>query len=612
MTIRHSSIASVLTIVAIAGSAAVAQLVSSEEEQLQTTIGSVFEIQSVGQTGQTSWVLTQNGEFVEANRDSVFRTRFSQPGTFLLAAETEKNGETIRRDFRISALDRKPGDQQNISDGTSIAKFHPTLQSGIVQLSKSLQVLTITPKRKDIKVIAIDTDIQADSNNDGNPQNDDDTKNTLFRSEGTPLHLWIMNGDTRAMRMGVLFLDNTTQFESISITNGTSSLPDSDKYNNPNTIGEAPDGIKIQVLKSDNGEVQFGLQMNSEEKRSTLLLWNFGDGQQSMLDKPIHIFAESGTYDISVEVRDLATGIVNNTIKDTIVVNRMMEETENQPGTTEPSQPKEKKGDSGSIFGLIFKLIITLIISGAVGAGVLFIVGKVKKKGFSLEKSLQKAEEAIVKTPKETVAESAPPMEIREEAEVVPQAPAPEPEPMVMPDWLAQQEHTPVAEPQTETPTPEPVVETALPVETAPEEPAPHVKHDAMEPSTDQLKTDTTQAPDWLQSGIEKAEEVGQDVDTPPPEELQVPNPVGQNTVVDTEKEERLREKKRLKRQRYRENLKNRKDQPAAENVQENTSESPANTPESEDIEPKDMDETVAFIKAEDIEPMDPEEKQGS
>lgn len=639
--------ASVLAMLTIAGSAAIAQLVPSGEETLQTTIGSVFEIQAVGQEGQTSWVLTQNGEFIEANRDAVFRTRFSQPGTFVLAAETVKNGETIQRNFRISVLDRKPGDQVVESHGTSVALFSPNLQNGMIRLSRNMQVLRIMPERKDIKVMAIDTDITTDSNNDGNPQNDDDTKNTLFRSEGSTLNLWIVNGEARAMRMGVLFSDNTTQFESISIVNGANSLPDSNEYNDPDTLEEAPDGMKIQVLKSDNGEVQFGLQMDSIEKNSVLLLWNFGDGQQSMLDKPIHVFAESGNYNVSVDVRELKTGTIKNTVNDTIVINRMMEETEGQPGTIEPSRPTEEKSDGGSIFGLIFKLILTLIISGGVGAAILFVIGKMKKKGYSLEKSLQMAEEVMVKTPKETVAETAPPMEIREEVEVVtpepePQGEAstPEPEPVVMPDWLAPQDNAPVATPQVETvvpeveietappvetapeepvpeavtptPEPEPVVETAPPVETVSEEPAPNVKHDAMEPSTEQLKTDTTKAPDWLQSGIEKAEESGQGVDTPPPEALQVPNPVEQNTVIDKEKEERLREKKRLKRQRYRENLKNRKDQSAPENVQENTSKPPTNTPEPEDIEPEDMDETVAFIKAEDIEPMDPEEKQGS
>jgi PKD repeat protein len=606
MNIRTSSIASILAVVTIAGSGVLAQL-GTGTEVLTVPVGGIFEMQSVGGQGATSWVLTQNGEFIEANRDAVFRTRISQPGSFQLSAETSVNNEAIRKTFILSVLDRKPGYEENTTNSNAIATYIPAMQHGTIPLGRSTDVIKITPERKDVKVIAIDTDTSTDSNNDGNPENDDDTKNTLFRSEGNPLYLWIANSTIPGMRIGVLFDNNETQFENISFRRGG-------EYGEDVALEEAPDGMRIQVLKSDNGEVQFGLQMDSEVKSNVLLLWNFGDGQQSMLDKPIHVFADSGNYDISVEVRNLKTGQVQTTVSDSIVINRMKEDTETGPEVVDPQKPEKKKSDGGSILGLIFKLILTLLISVAVGAAGIFIFSKVKKKGFSLEKSLEKAEGAIVKTPKETVSESAPPMEIHTETiveapvetpvaspapEVVTPAPVveaeivpPAPEPTAAPEWLA-----PKAEPVAET-IPEPVAEA----------PAPNVTHTAMEPAAKKLATDTTQAPGWLQGGIEKAEEVGQTVDAPPPEELQgdVPKeePMTTSTTIssDDDREERQREKKRQKRQRYRENLKNRKENGSA--TPETPSEIPVET-EAPEPEPEDMDEPVAFIKAEDIEPLE-------
>jgi len=613
MNIRTSSIASALAVVTIAGSGVLAQLGTSQQV-LTVPVGGIFEMQGVGGLGKTSWVLTQNGEFIEANRDPVFRTRISQPGSFQLSAETSVNNEAIRKTFTLSVLDRKPGYEENTTNSNAIATYIPAMQNGTIALGRSTDVIKISPERTDIKVIAIDTDTSRDSNNDGNPENDDDTKNTLFRSEGNPLYLWIANSTIPGMRLGVLFDNNETQFENISFRRGG-------EYGEDVALEEAPDGMRIQVLKSDNGEVQFGLQMDSEVKSNVLLLWNFGDGQQSMLDKPIHMFAESGNYDISVEIRDLKTGQVQTTVSDSIVINRMKEETETGPEVVDPKKPEKKKSDGGSILGLIFKLILILLISAAVGAAGIFIFSKVKKKGFSLEKSLEKAEGAIVKTPKETVAESAPPMEIHTEPTVVTPvetpvaSPAPEvvtpapvveaeiippsPEPTTAPEWLA-----PKAEPVAE-PIPEP--EAVAPVvEPVAEAPAPNVTHTAMEPAAEKLATDAAQAPDWLQGGIEKAEEVGQTVDAPPPEELQgdVPKEESMTTTTasDADRKERQREKKRQKRQRYRENVKSRKENGSATPGTPN--EIPVET-EAPEPEPEDMDEPVAFIKAEDIEPLE-------
>ncbi len=577
MNFQRTSIAAAFAIVTIAGTVITGQLIQSQPESISIPVGEIFEMQAVGGNEKISWVLMQNREFIEANRDKVFRTRFSQQGTFTLSAETEQDGQTVRKIFTISVLDRKPGYENEGPSGGGAVLFEPELQDETVGLNGK-EVLKLTPNRPDITVIAVDTDTTVDANNDGNPQNDDDTRQTLFRSESNALHMWIVNGKEVSMRVGVLYESGDIEFEPVQVSKYGAVPNDNDE-----TVNTSSSGRQIRVMKNDNGTVQLGIDLSEEEQSTSLLLWDFGDGYQSMLNKPIHMFAESGKYDISVEVRDLRTGTVQEKIRDSVTVNRLMDDTpgtvnDEDEGSKDTVQDVPKESSGGSLLGLIVKLILTLLISGAIGAGILFAIGKMKKKGFSLEKSLEKAEEVMVKTPKETVQEVAPPMEIINTPATPPAEPVAEPVVDSVPEPIP----TPQPEPEPE-PQPEP--------EASPEPVAPNVPHDAMEPTPEQLETNPNEAPDWLQQGIEKADETEQTTTAPPPESLQTDVEKTQN---DKEREERLREKKRQKRQRYRENVKKRKQEEQSSPV-------------------SDADEPVAFIKAEDIEPMEnSEEKQGS
>jgi hypothetical protein len=559
-------------------------------------------------------------------------------------------------------LPDEPGPQASKPSG--VAAFTPGDRNGEIKLSRNTQMIRVTPVRQDVKVIAIDLNTEVDSNGDGKTQNDDDTRNTLFRSEASPLYVWVADQKSRTMRIGAVFADNNPKFETITVIFEKILNQDRPKRTVPTDEERFDDPGKkeILVLKSDNGDLQFALKMPTEKnEKPKLLLWNFGDGQQSMLDRPIHEYAESGRYDVTVEIRDLRSGEVLDFVEDTIQVNRLRAE------TPTPDEKEESKKSGGSLLGMVFKLIGVLILFIGIGAGIVFVISKIKNKGFSLEKTMKKAEEAMVKTPADPMSDAPPPMEVTaeeisppEEKEVPAPKPEPVPEPAPPPPPPAppNQSSTPVdsgsgqAEPTPEPPappppppapepepapppppppapepTPEPppppAPEPSTPAPTAdatpdwlasptddPGEPAPNVKHSAMEPSAEKLTTDTEQAPSWLQEGIKKADEEGQTPTAPPPAALQPKEPASPppppppsepvsepvTSLDDAERDERMKEKKRKKRQRYRENLKTRKNGNGDENG--------ADVADAA-ITPEDADEPVAFIKAEDIAPLE-------
>ncbi|MAE68229.1 MAG: PKD domain-containing protein [Candidatus Peribacteraceae bacterium] len=662
----RTSITSVFAAVAIGGSLALAQLTGATQEAINVPIGAIFEIQAAMPEGaEASWVLSEENEFIEASRDAVFRTRFSREGDYVLVAQVDEGTKKTQRTFFIEVRQRRAGEQVTKGTTGSAVIFDPAVYKNTIPVSTVKQVVSVTPTREDIQVLAIDLDTTVDSNGDGNKENDEDTRNTLFRSEGNPLHIWFVGGVQRSMRLGALFSNGTTDFNTYSVGKRAPTTQQQVPVRDEEMIDDQGE-MNIMVLKSDNGEVQFSLRLPGTQEKPLLLYWNFGDGSSSMHDQPIHTYAESGRYAVQVEVRDLKSGRVIETVDEKVTVNRLK-------GDTDTKQPvdgkkKEKKKEGGvSILGIVLKLLIGLIGSAIVGALIFFVVAKVKKKGISLEKTMEKAEKAMVKTPEEAVQEdTAPPMEIQAEEISKPPAPPqeeatppppspPEPEPMPepaappppqepeptpepaapappaaeaqTPSWLQEGLSTDAAPtpapaepaPPPPLPEPEPTPEPAPPPPPEPEPvpepapqaavepPAPNVEHTALAPSTEELKADTTNAPDWLQAGIEKAEETGQTAATPvepPIETAAAPTAEAPAEPVtkDADAEEKERERKRKKRQRYRENVKQRKAEERANGDAPDQDISPPPAPTEPEGGP---DDPVAFITAEDIAPME-------
>lgn len=519
---RTALTASLIAMLSVAG---VAQLVPSSQEQIHIPVGAIFEIQAV-QDGpaQYSWTLTQGQQFIEASRTHIFQTRFTQAGTYTLLGQLgdESGNLTYTRTFQLNVQPRKPEDNSaalNPETGVSdLVTFMPALSAGEIRLNAERQVLEVRHARTDISVIAIDLNTEKDANGDGVTANDDDTRDTLFRTNPNPLHLWFASQKNQTLKAGALLSDNTTKFQDFVIRFGNEPLPGN--IQQP-TIPEIPTGDgEIVVLKSDNGTLQFAVRLQSAQNTPMLYQWKFGDGGQSLLDSPIHTYAESGTYEISVGVRDLKTGKTLSTVRDSIVVNRLRENTgtEEDPPAQKPDSPTKPpvSSESSGLLGMILKALLGLLLSGAAGVGIIFVIGKLKKKNFSLEKTMESAE----KTMTGKVASAAPlTMEMPMDDEPLP--PTESSVPDIRPNVI---DSEPIDVPAEYVVPSMPEANTPI-MSTPAEETKIITPHTAMEPSAEQLKADAANAPDWLKAGIETAQVVGQTPTARPPDMLAVDAP---------------------------------------------------------------------------------------
>ena len=518
----NAAVASIIATVTVAASA---QMPTNDgaagTENLEMTVGAIFEIQAVtDMPEQYSWVLTRDQQFVEASRSHVYQTRFTQAGTYVLAAQiTHDDGTAMAaRNFQITVRPRRPEDgvlpETDAINANDIVRFTPAARNGVIALGAERQLLLATPSREDIAVIAVDFDVTQDENGDGNASNDDQTRDTLFRSNTNALYMWFPSARSRNMKAGALLRNNTTSIQDFSLQFGDNPVQNEESSGASDQAASQDAAQTITVLKSDNGTLQFTVRSDTPVDAGTVLYqWNFGDGSQSLLDRPIHTFAEAGTYKVSVSVRDLKTGAENFTISDSIVVNRLMEEASSNSSASEKENPTpQSSGTSVGLLGIVIRGILGLLISAIIGAGAVFVVGKMKKKGLSLQKTMENAEKKIVGKSAQASPEAK-----HLTMEIVDDMPAP-------PSETAQAEAETGAQKEEETPSwmndaaaaPEPAKQ-ATPVSANDETES----HTPMQPSAAQLEADIAKAPSWLKSGIETAAAVGQTPTAPPPPELE-------------------------------------------------------------------------------------------
>lgn len=490
-------------------------------EVIDMTVGAIFEMQAVADTPQQySWVLTKEGQFVEASRSHVYQTRFTQAGTYLLAAQiTDQNGVTsAARNFEITVRPRRPEDailpESDAINANDIVRFTPAARNGVINVGTVSQLLLATPARDDVSVIAMDFDSAQDENGDGNPTNDDQTRDTLFRSNSNPLYVWFPVPRARTIKAGALLQNNTTALQEFTVQFGD-VLPASQISQGQTTSAETQSSVSeessnaIIVLKSDNGTLQFTVRSDKVTPGTAVLYqWNFGDGSQSLLDRPIHTFALAGTYNVGVSIRDLRTGTELDKLADSVVVNRLQEASSSGASSSqEQSSKPASTGKSSGVLGIVIRGILGLLISAAVGAGIVFLIGKLKK-GVSLEKAMENAEKKMVGKSAETATEPAHlTMEIVDDTPAPPTETARPPEPPSAPREEQRDE------------TPSWLSQAGL--VQSPKTPEPTVTHTPMQPSVEQLEADVAQAPSWLRSGIETAAAVGQTPTAPPPPTLE-------------------------------------------------------------------------------------------
>lgn len=446
--------------------------------------GSVFEILAIPDLPdrQVTWSLTKaDGVFVQADRGQLFRERFMEAGSFLLQGEVAAADRTpvTRRTFAIHVVPDTPAPAEN-GAGTLVVTDPPHDANGNVAVNANLQTVLIRANAG-ASQLSMDVNGESDANSDGDPANDNDTRGTFFEADGSPLRLWFTDGRLQRTltARGNSLAGPATQTIRLYID----SVP-APEESPPQESVVSPNGLELVHIESrGNGLYAFSLDASalSTEGRALLFLWDFGDGSQSMLDRPVHAYAQNGQHTLNLQVRDLQTAQEVLRITGILPV-----ESVHIPAGSESSASLSSSSAAttpetpSSGFGLrtIFTIIVGLLLAVLVGFAVVVIAGKVVKRRLDQEpeSSAPSAGGGPAKSPTSdsSAFDAPPPMPVLD----------------VTPAGRDRQTPETTASEEKESPAPEPA-----PVES-------------------ELSFTKEEAPAWLKQGYEKAEQSGQTAGT--------------------------------------------------------------------------------------------------
>ncbi|MBU2259591.1 hypothetical protein KKC44_03200, partial [Patescibacteria group bacterium] len=394
-------------VVALANSSLAAE---SQVVQAQFTLarGSVFEIivQHSITSPQFSWVLSRDGTFVEAKRDQLFRSRLIEAGSYSLNAEISgaNSAERFRSVIRINvpAADRNPS-LTNASPDALVITDPPIDPKGRILTSGGQEIIQITSADKAIAKFSLDIDSEKDSNNDSDATNDNDAAGTYFAGNATPIIVWLTEPRSdHTLTLQATFKDGKQETQRIRLVD--------------NRTAQQEDAVdrkvsKISLSDLHDGMYAFSAEFPEELSYPALFQWNFGDGNLSLLDAPIHTYMQNGSYTIRLTVRNLKTGEVSSEVSETLKVTNAPV----HPLTPDDEEPEDDKG-KGSLLWLLLKVVLVGGIAVLFGVVVVFLISKLRR-GSSLQEKLEVAEQKI--SGEETEEDALPPMELIEDAEVV-------------------------------------------------------------------------------------------------------------------------------------------------------------------------------------------------
>jgi PKD repeat protein len=475
------------------------------EESVTVSPGAVVEFLGLNDDPATqfAWVLTKDRTFILAGRASMFRFRPVESGIYRLdaSAHAPESADIQRHIIYVLVSDSGSTVPQPIP-GSLVATDPPRIGE-TVSLPDNRQVLTVIPESVGIARITLQT------------ENSDvvDSAGTLFETNRTPLHVWLSSVATgRNVRIVATKNDGTEQPLVLRIEQRAQTVETIPSSVSPET--ETPSlvegGMRFTTL--EDGSLQFSLaDPESFAGIPVLTHWVFGDGSESLLAKPTHIFPKSGTYTVSVTLTNLQSGETILDIAADVSVEAYTAPSSADASAASSVRPASSAAAStasaassaaaaggsrlGSLLRLLGSIIVTLLVSTILGALLMWIIRFLRKGGGGLQKRLEDAESRLVKTPaKGATIDVAPPMQIRSESvreENVSETPAastptPEPAPLAaqeapVPSWLQRglkgEQEVPARTPAPETPT-------------QPAEPSP-------EPAPSQV-TPEPEAPQWL------------------------------------------------------------------------------------------------------------------
>ncbi|MCF7844904.1 MAG: hypothetical protein K9M03_03700 [Kiritimatiellales bacterium] len=382
----------------------------SQVAQTQFTLprGSVFEViaQHSFVSPKYSWVLSRDGTFLEAKREALFRSRLIEPGSYSLNAEISNANGTQRIQNSVKIIVPQV-DRNSIQQNTNTLVFtHPELdkKSRIISTNDPF-VIQIESADTDITKFVLDIDSSIDSSGDGDPANNNDAAGTYFSSRATPLFVWITDPKpNHTLTLQATFTDGTTKPQTIRLVDRITAQQEDKIQRAIATINEAD---------LQNGAYAFSANFVKEINYPALFEWNFGDGNQSLLDTPIHKYTRNGSFKVNLKVRNLKTGEVSDEVQKNVMVTTVP----SAPATPNNPDTESKDENGNSLLGLLIKVAIIGGIAVLIGIFVVFLISKLRR-GSSLQEKLEAAEQKIVGMDNED-GDTLPPMEVIEDAEVI-------------------------------------------------------------------------------------------------------------------------------------------------------------------------------------------------
>ncbi|MDD5103887.1 MAG: PKD domain-containing protein [Candidatus Peribacteraceae bacterium] len=449
--------------------------------------GSVLEILAISNAAdrQITWSLTKaDGSFVQADLGPLFRERFVEAGDFLLRGEVTAADRTpvSQRTFAIHIVPGAPALTPGTGTNAFVMTDPPSDENGIAVAGVNLQTILVQANPGTVQP-GVDVDSSVDTNGDGDPTNDDDSRGTFFAADGSALRLWFTDGMTeRTLTVrGNGTAGPVTQTIRLYVGNVPAPAQTPEQQPVP-----SPSGLEnVRIENRGSGTYAFSIDSAalSTEGRAILLYWDFGDGRQSMLDRPVHTYAQNGQYTVSLQARDLATTEEVLRITGLLPVQSVEPPPQSSSAQDSSALSAGSSSSASSTSGFSLRSIATigggLLLAILVGFAVVTLVGKIVQRKLDQEPPSPLGGTPTKKTPPPAGLPSLdqpPPMSVIDVAPV------------------------PHAEGTRESPE----RETAVPDETAEEGSS----------KLSELSFTEEEAPSWLKQGHDEAEKRGHTVET--------------------------------------------------------------------------------------------------
>ncbi len=398
-----------------AESSSTASAAESGTEDIDLFVGDILEIlPSVGIANPTySWILTQDRTFLQASRAPKFTARLIQPGNYTLLAEIASgDGSTkINRTFEITMRPRDgttgspPAPEVTGTGSVNLVSTFPAMDSNKhVILKTTKQLVRLDPLNPDLKPLALDLDASQDSDGDGNPRNDLDDRDTFFQTYASPVTIWFTTPiTTRTMIVTTVGVSGAAVQQEVTVLDEAYAMQQ----------GLLISPLQMTVTPVSNLDYTFGAEVEMGSTSPLLFHWNFGDGQESLLQNPAHTYAQGGTYTVKIEVRNLLDGkVIATKQQDVVVQGGAVASSAQSVETSSASSESPVMSTSGRSWTSIVILIGIFVLCLFIGIGAVTWLLRMRK-GKSLDQTFETLEKNILKKDEtKATSVSAPPLTI--------------------------------------------------------------------------------------------------------------------------------------------------------------------------------------------------------